>query len=427
MNSYEAPSPDFKKTLPIAVIDSTYDVATESNDGAPEPTGDKMLALISDRMGASGMVGSTVLRGVDQAQAVNDLVARDKCSSWRAFHTDVKDLSRYDHLHNVHACLLVKQINNRAVAWCKDRGATVFYDVLDNLESLHQLRTLSPDHHMPERFDVDVVLTQTQKLANHLGAHRAATLYHHQTNPGVVVPLERTKAKACLVGFLAGNYHNMPNEKTFKTLKHAMWAAAARRRQPIVFRVVNQGINVHDSTHLSYSDSIPPQSGRGRKKGALCTGAPPQRKGSYEATPQAIFHNDRAITAVDIALLWPPDSTAETLERPPTRLLYWLSHGVPAVVFGGYQSYAEIATAHNYSYLDPATGKARLPLVQSAEGVEQVVSDLLQSATARLQLRKVGLEIAAQYSTVEVARRLIAILDQYYSAKEKAARRTKYG
>ena len=415
MNSYEAPSPDFKKTLPIAVIDSTYDVATESNDGAPEPTGDKMLALIY-----SEMLGSAVLRGVHQAQAVNDLAARDKCSSWRAFHTDVKGLSRYKH-HNVHACLLVKNIDNSTVAWCKDRGATVFYDVLDNLEALHQLRTLSPDHHMPERFDVDVVLTQTQKLANNLGAHRAATLYHHQTNPGVVVPLERTKAKACLVGFLAGNYHNMPNEKTFKTLKHAMWAAAARRRQPIVFRVVNQGINVHDSTHLSYSDSIPPQSGRGRKKGALCTGAPPQRKGSYEATPQAIFHNDRAITAVDIALLWPPDSTAETLERPPTRLLYWLSHGVPAVVFGGYQSYAEIATAHNYSYLDPATGKARLPLVQSAEGVEQVVSDLLQSATARLQLRKVGLEIAAQYSTVEVARRLIAILDQYCSAKEKAA------
>ena len=141
----------------------------------------------------------------------------------------------------------------------------------------------------------------------------------------------------------------------------------------------------------------------------------------------AIHSRGTDITAVDIALLWPPDSTAETLERPPTRLLYWLSHGVPAVVFGGYQSYAEIATAHNYSYLDPATGKARLPLVQSAEGVEQVVSDLLQSATARLQLRKVGLEIAAQYSTVEVARRLIAILDQYYSAKEKAARRTKYG
>ena len=380
---------------------------------------DKMLAVISVIPG----FGSTVLRGVGQAQAVNDLAASsDNCSSWRAFHTNAKNLARFDHLRNVHACLLVKIVDDSAVAWCRKRGATVFYDVLDNLGALHQLITLPPDQHLAVRFDVDVVLTQTQKLANHLGAHRAATLYHHQTNPGVVVPLERTRAEACLVGFMAGNKHNLLKKKTLEKLRRAMWTAAAgppgHAARRIVFRVVEQGLDRDNSAaHLQRKDfKLPPSGSRSYWGGAAkCTGAPLPSEGSYEATPQAIFHNASAITAVDIALLWPPDSKGETMERPPTRLLYWLSHGVPAVVFGGYRSYAEIATAHNYGYLDPVTGKARLPLVRRAEEVTQVVRDLLQSATARLRLRKVGLEIAARYTALEVARRLTAILDQYCS------------
>jgi glycosyltransferase involved in cell wall biosynthesis len=126
------------------------------------------------------------------------------------------------------------------------------------------------------------------------------------------------------------------------------------------------------------------------------------------------------ITDIDLAIVWPADRlrTREkptTVDRPLTRFVYWLSHGVPTIAFN-YTAYREVAEKHSYSINEENSPPL---VVDTIEELERSAKVIMASSEARLRLRAKGLRIARSYTIDATSTRLLKILNIAYASYKK--------
>lgn len=138
----------------------------------------------------------------------------------------------------------------------------------------------------------------------------------------------------------------------------------------------------------------------------------------FNASGQRRFHDRPVLDDVDVAILWPNlDQPGMVAHSPPTRLLYWWSHGVPCIFFP-YGSYLDAARRARYEL----PGGRGLPMASTAKGVEGVLGRLAGDPAARVALAKAGLAGARLYSGERVAARLVRGLGRHVAEVQRLAR-----
>ena len=364
--------------------------------------------------------GSSRMRGVMIASAINQLVQTDIERAWHA--SAIFDVNLSSELpQDVDACVIVKAHRsmylteyNEAINLCKERGAIVYYDVLDNEPMLNYLSSWNITQPLP--LGIDVVLTQTLKLARILGLERAAVLYHHHTNPGFQLSESRVKEKVSCIGFLSGSKNNILTLNESKALNTAIRRGSMYTADLLM---ISQNIDTENQIHNSYVID----SGVGSKHCKIARPAPDDINISSilkidDSFGQVQFHHDPILEDVSVAVLWPPDHglvriRPTIVERPPTRFLFWLSHGVPCI-FYNYTSYTEIARNHGYTL----PGSAITPVVDSTSDLERLLQVIVESAPIRASLRDRGLKIAERYTVRASAIKLVGVLEHFSHLKK---------
>jgi len=366
-----------------------------------------------------GSGGSAKLRGELLAQALNAEVSTSLADikPWSAFQIPALELN-VKIPKRVDVCIVVKSTRNThalkkldAVETCRDHGAITLYDVIDNEPMLALLENVTPDQNLPLNFDF--VLTQSKRLAFKLGTYRAAVLYHHHSNPGIRTSPNYVRGHVRRIGFLAGHPKNALTEREYVLLDEAL-----RRAAP-------------DSSHLSFAVILQNASLNGSPQTAVVRG-PEQhqecrmrRSGhkmmQYDDTGQVLYHNSRLITCTDMAVVWPADryriiEKPTTTERPLTRFIFWLSHGVPTIAYN-YTAYREVINDHDYRLIGDSAPSL---VVDSIDELEHSAKLIMASAEARVRLRAKGLQIARRFTIDKSAIRLLEILTMVLSRFPKA-------
>ncbi|KAG8463711.1 hypothetical protein KFE25_003984 [Diacronema lutheri] len=356
------------------------------------------------------------------------------------------------------ACVLTKYANADAIALCRRLGACVVaLDVIDNMALVdHTLRAAAAEAaggdtaavaraeyeaagggfgDLSSARGVDLLLTQTRSFAravDSLGgalSHvRGRTLYHQLTNPEEARAFRSARdpsARVRVVGLLAGDRANTPSKVQLMRLARAACSAGESVR---LFAVVVQGttdVSQRNGTFVSRRREwtcVRETDGRVR---ALAPPAEPRVFAAASRLDQRNFYADPALDDVDVAVLWPREQgKASVREWPPTRLLFWMSRGTPAV-FWHYRSCIELADDYGYAMPAPAARASGEPVrtlaAGSVEELQRALAPLVgggaDAAAARAHLRRQGLRIAAEFTESAVARRLAAILSAEHARK----------
>lgn len=129
--------------------------------------------------------------------------------------------------------------------------------------------------------------------------------------------------------------------------------------------------------------------------------------GFFSAGSQARFHDRPLIDEVDIAILWPNFRQADmVLHSPPTRLLFWWSHGVPCIF---YPYVAYIDAAKHASYFLPAIAPfaKAFPVARTPHDVARLLGRLEAEPASRRALAAAGLRAVRDYAPDAIAARLV--------------------
>jgi len=113
-------------------------------------------------------------------------------------------------------------------------------------------------------------------------------------------------------------------------------------------------------------------------------------------------HSAKQLNLVDVAIVWPEAPTITAQHRPSTRFLHFASHGIP-LIFWPFQAYLDLADEGHY-YLPDQTP----PCANDSKQVAQVLA-ALAPAHVRMALRRNGLLLAANYSALGVAQKLVQL------------------
>jgi hypothetical protein len=360
--------------------------------------------------------GSAKLRG----QLMNEALVTLNVSFARSSLVDVQTLleGRIDKA-NVDIWVFVKHCRPHVADACKKHSpkSLIFLDILDNYKD-EELPATGPLVDLIEGSTItgaDYVLTQSKIVQ---GQQPTQIWYHQHTNAG---PWEVKQAADVtrdvkVIGFLCGGTGTMADEKTLAAVGKMACKHSA------VLRVYNQELDDNNNIDFRITDwgcegkqvgvpHIDSGSGTGSSGAKTSRGSPSAASGLAPlAQAQMKFH--QGISDVDIAFLWPPDDLVTTLYRPPTRLLYWWSHGVPTVFFP-YKSYVEVSEASGYSVDSVNMSSASLP------GIEAILATLATNTSVRQSLHKLGLEAARWYSTEAQALKLANIVcKEFFSSSE---------
>eukprot|EP01031_Cornospumella_fuschlensis_P036829 gene36829-44676_t len=138
---------------------------------------------------------------------------------------------------------------------------------------------------------------------------------------------------------------------------------------------------------------------------------------------QLAYYMDDSLMQVDVGLVWtnkhihPQNLYDFEMLRPPTRMLHWLSRGVP-VMFYPTHSYIDVARHNGY-------GKGVVPDAHEGEGISPEVGGILQvtnadtlsravrllhDAKVREQLSQQSTHIASHYTVERMTARLMQII-----------------
>mmetsp|Transcript_4421 Transcript_4421/g.12835 ORF Transcript_4421/g.12835 Transcript_4421/m.12835 type:complete len:564 (-) Transcript_4421:788-2479(-) len=381
-------------------------------------------------IGGARSSASSVLRGQLIAEAMAALTSQ---RAWEIY--DIRDV---DVLKNIvynpvalDVCVLVKKIMPLIVAWCRDRGARrVFLDLVDNGPAVNAilqcavnptaraaLRAPDPsqlsgcnDSIVARTFQKilmhDVLLTQTQHLARvvndaklpvksnahdmtrNITSHRirGAVLHHQHTNPSPVrIPREGIGEHGIRdLVILSGDTHNMPTHNALLDIAQTLCSSQLQLRG--VHAVCQNTDDARGRAHGHFYSS---------RVSYTCSDVAGYAHGGDSIIPrvvhfsgldrysQASYFEDPALWPADIALLWPneyPSQWTTIAQRPPTRMLFWMSLGVPVIAFP-YKSYTEILeSADDYSCV-PAAAASKSRAQRVKQSTQRLQS--LPSLTAR--------------------------------------------
>jgi len=279
-----------------------------------------------------------------------------------------------------------------------------------------------------------LVIVQTRATVSHIrrsyvrAQNRTALLAvvpHQHTNVGAwrVRQPEAAARPLRRIALLAGDTRNVPSVDVLEQLAEAACSAN------VTLVVVNQHTRAGSATRLhTYicdetgravlppvgSRKLPSLPGPALRKAAKLKSHyrayQEYRDGpTYNFSSQRVFHDEPWLGEIDAGLIWaaPRNLRGNELEaRPSTRLLFWWSHGVPAI-FYPFQACLEAAADHKY-----VLPGGRTPVARSTDEFATLLRALAADADARCALAKAGLKAATKFSPYGVAATMLQALRQ---------------
>jgi len=410
--------------------------------------------------------GATRMRGEMMAAALNSLPdwsatccgGSTKSWSWKA---------KGNFTQRLDLCVFVKYGKSGAQQFCKERGAVVLFDLLDNTKLFRNAIVYHDFGLFPDWPDVMIMPTSTTaKVMNEVFANNktevpkqlwppykvdqmATVLYHHQANPGVInPPTSMMKHGICRVAVLAGSSQTNLNPGTFDNLYKLVCSSKSVR----YFSRVKQHqdkythvwlLHAYDFECQEYDlppdpDCKPFEEMNHTTQAKLMEAGPKHgvpHKGHATAGTHDVdlseaareaglggrcfgdqwkHHIDPVLNLVDIALQWPPKlgvppdwdlTRIVSLNRPTTRFLFWVSRGVP-VLFGNFWGYMELAEAYDYKL-----PSGRIPSTKYATELPSMLKELADPRV-RAYLRERGYSIAADHTLAREVDRLVEMYEE---------------
>lgn len=329
-------------------------------------------------------------------------------------------------------CVEIKYAYEPVSTLCRARGALVLLDNIDNFRGF-DAREVDNGHYR----SVDAVLVQTREHAAWLAArgHRAIVLPHPHGNIGgwAVAPPARKRLRG--VGFVvADTAKNMPPQAELRGLAEACCRADASLYIVIThdkgFRIMPFRLNSTKGLPLNQSaaaarQAAPCGGGAGRggagrggaceawpSLGACASGAAAPAAdeaiaagvgGTLALDPtrqQRFYESEELLELIDVGVVWRPGHQKgghmAVHNRPPTRMAWWWSHGIPVV---GYPMAAYTEGASRVGY------PVRLLNVSAPARLEEALCSIA-SREERACLQRAALRGAAlsgpQYSSLEL-------------------------
>jgi len=417
--------------------------------------------------------GAARMRGEMMAAALNALpdwtasCCGSSAKSWSWARAKGNFTQRLD------LCVFIKYGKGAFQQHCRERGAVMLYDLLDNIKAFRDAIIYNNFGQFPDWPDVMIMPTNTtagimnevyaknktkvpkHKWPPHKTEQFAKVLYHHQANPGVInPPTSMMKQGICRVAILAGSSVTNLNPDTFDKLYQIICSSKSVR----YFSRVKQHQDHHSKKWLLHAydfacpdHELPPDpdcipfeemnrtSGlelreAGPKHGVLNKGRATTGTQNVDLAEAALqsglggqcfgdqwkHHIDPVLNLVDIALQWPPNlgvpsdwdaSRIVGLNRPTTRFLFWVSRGVP-VLFGHFFGYTELA--ESYDYRLPS---GRIPSTKSFRDLPGMLREL-SDPKVRAFLRERGYHIAMDHTLAKETDRLVEMYEEVMKRRQ---------
>mmetsp|Transcript_7634 Transcript_7634/g.15537 ORF Transcript_7634/g.15537 Transcript_7634/m.15537 type:complete len:582 (-) Transcript_7634:83-1828(-) len=319
----------------------------------------------------TSQVGAPLIRGFMTADFVKEsghggIAVLAKRGAWNP-----TPLKEFQSCKRIDACIFIKWYNRAfpsLVKECRARGAAVFVDFIDYCNT-HIKNVI-------DRFPQQVTgfITQSAWQAEYFRAldyPRSIMLQHPQTNFN---NRHNTGERDVTTIGYTGHWRNLgaANQKLFDQI--AEWGKP-------------RGIEFKSIDYYKFNNV---------------------QKGTVDVFKQAIYHE--AIDDVDVAIIWPQaeDDDMEIYFKPVTRLIYWLSHGIPCIFYPT-QSYAEFSQDLGY------------PLVaKTTDDVMKWLEILKDNKEFRMHVSALGLRGAQQRSAKSTANLYINEMCKYAENKTKA-------
>mmetsp|Transcript_123700 Transcript_123700/g.309161 ORF Transcript_123700/g.309161 Transcript_123700/m.309161 type:complete len:434 (-) Transcript_123700:59-1360(-) len=357
--------------------------------------------------------GSAHMRGDMLAAAVNA-----QPGWWARAVTPESFREALKHVPQVDACVSVKWDYPKDVAHlCAAKKVSVMMlDVIDNEPMIGKLASgkFSPfvDLYLPASLALARLINEKKPAPKTIGSHPlgkrggksqseplAIAVPHQHSNRGFQ---RRPPALpfVCRVSIFSGSAAHMPKDSIKKQLVDAICGGGNGKVASVAFHI--QGNPKHPNVRVvrcqHVSDEIKHACDQQPQDWLV---KPVDSSGCF--LDQDKYHADISVAPTDLALLWPPNTNFITMQRPWTRLLYWMSHGVPAMYFPT-ATYAESAAM---GYLLPdGTPPRAANMVQ----LQALVGRLAGDINARHALYTKGLEIAANWDSTHVGLKITDII-----------------
>jgi hypothetical protein len=324
-------------------------------------------------IGTTGL-GSMVMRGQLTASVLNQSFARHGAQSSyigiTAPNNDTKQWAmvqtHFDNIGGPSACVIIKY----SVAWvgaaCRRRGALVLVDSIDNHRA-YSKPTLHNEHYSA----MDAIIVQTEAHAAMLASWQrlAVVLPHPHGNLGAWGIADSVRPQIRGVGFVVQDAKNMPTRADMNTI-----VAACCRANVTLYLVSSRadGMVIKPVLDANCSSVYPPPTadmvGSCRTDGGESDHKPVVKKARVlklagwwslgnissirDTTLQRRYYDSpRLLEAIDVGLVWRPGhqqgGRIAVDNRPPTRMHWWWSHGIPVV---GYPMMAYLDAARRAGY-----------------------------------------------------------------------------
>lgn len=403
--STEAPKDDDKMVmywLPLLVLFLVSGLDTELNTAARVI---RIAFVVSNYP-----KGTSLLRGKIFKDELDSDVFMSRLGNVIRFEADIiksEKIHGYENTYDV--CIVVKQIDINILNWCRYKNSYIIYDVLDHTKKLSMyLRNTTESL-------VDLVLVPNKYMQNamtNLGISNRV-LYHQHTNPGIVRASECIQQKVKTIGFLAGSDRNLPSSNLMNRIKDQLCKSARHVQLVSLSQQLSKENDIkwrrkyfrcHDdqSIHHILNDTKNSCHLRNHNNNN-------NKSAQQKEAIQAKFHDGSTLHEVDIAIIWPAVHEVSAIFRPSTRLLYWMSHGIPCIFYPNH-AYTEIAQENNYKFPMNSKYKGDLLSVSSITEMVAKIKALTKERETRVYLHNTGLNITKKYDTKHVAYTLAHIV-----------------
>ena len=300
--------------------------------------------------------------------------------------------------------------------------ALLVVDVVDNLQLIEQLANSAQQRPGGCSFHLALIQTDaTRKLLLEATNGSAAMLpqlaivpHQHTNLGGWRTAAGQSARRPRHVGLLVGSNHQRPRRTV---LDHLAEACCSLHLTLLVFFEQQEKAS-RAGVYGPLTDVTRYQCSSGHYRGDATTSRAVQTPGRlahvasshsqfrdsriFNFSEQSLYNDVGWLQEVDLALLWPGSTDKLVMHRPPTRLLFWMSHGVPAL-FYPLNSYLEAAASVNYRLPDRS-----LPSVTSPAHFHTQTAKLLDRPDVRAHMVTEGLRAASEYTPEAVAAKYLA-------------------
>lgn len=268
-------------------------------------------------------------------------------------------------------CLFVKGYYSALGAACKQHlNAVVLHDTVDNLAYLrraHDAKFLRAQH-------IDAMIVQTRKKMTEARANGAQAYYlpHHHTNfADIHRSFDHFTGPAKTLGILSASGVNNPSSSALQSIAHTTCAFG------VELVMIQQAMSLPLRTTLTRFPCFSNGTIGHESASSVDENDDSSADDPYQQLP---YHRHPIFQQIDIALLWPPTAQGGSHTevrsafqrqnepschdipanhmlfvcelclaqlRPPTRMIFWMTHGVP-VIFYPYVAYTEVTQQHKY-------------------------------------------------------------------------------